>query len=311
MGKARAVAKKGGAGRGVQVVSMTGYGHATAKRAGISVEVEVRTVNSRYLDCTLKLPRPYTIFEPELRERAAAKLQRGRVEISVSRTVQAAQRQGLRFDKALFEQYLKVYRSAYHAAGAKEVSLENTVQNILARREVLDIGEIPAQLEQEKTLLWEGIDAALADLDSMRRSEGKRLGLDMLQRVETLRGIRSEIARKALRAPEELQNRLQERMNKLLAAAHIDESRICAEAALLAEKVDVSEELVRLDSHFAQFESTLAVTPNGRKLDFLLQEFGREFNTISSKAQDAAIQSAVVDAKTEIEKLREQVQNVE
>jgi uncharacterized protein (TIGR00255 family) len=100
-------------------------------------------------------------------------------------------------------------------------------------------------------------------------------------------------------------------MNKLLSSASVDESRICAEAALLAEKVDVSEELVRLESHFKQFELTMEKSPNGRKLDFLLQEIGREFNTISSKAQDAALQNAVVDAKTEIEKIREQVQNIE
>lgn len=295
----------------VQVVSMTGYGQALVKRGALVLEIEVKSVNSRYLDCALKLPRHYSAFEPELRELTSAQVQRGRVEISVTRNIEAAQREGLHFDKSLFDQYLKVYRSVQRELGLQEASLESAVNEILSRREVLDIGEGNIQPEKEKAALWEGVTKALAGLNAMRRKEGLRLGSDMLQRVAALRGLRERIAQKAKKAPEELQKRLEERMRKLLSGVALDEGRICSEAALLAEKVDVSEELVRLDSHFAQFEAALRTSPNGRKLDFLLQEFGREFNTISSKAQDAAIQSAVVDAKTEIEKIREQVQNVE
>lgn len=303
--------KKSGNAAAVQVVSMTGFGRAVVKRGALTIEAEAKAVNSRYLDCALKLPRQYAQFEPELRELAAAQLQRGRVEILVLRTMQVESKVGLQFNKPLFKEYLKVYREAHREAGLKTSALEAAVHEILSRREVLDAGEAEAAPELEKKLLWEAVLKVLSELNRMRATEGARLGRDMQQRVSTLRDLRKHIAEKARRAPEELQKRLEERMRKLLSGVAVDESRICAEAALLAEKVDVSEELVRLDSHFGQFDAALRSSPNGRKLDFLLQEFGREFNTISSKAQDAAIQAAVIDAKTEIEKIREQVQNIE
>ncbi len=303
--------KKSSSSNALHVVSMTGYGRALVKRGALSVEVEVKAVNSRYLDCALKLPRQYSGFEPELRELAGSLMQRGRVEISVVRGVDAALQEGLRFDKQLFDQYVKLYRSLQRELGVRDPSVEKMVHQILSRREVLDVGEGSVEVEKEKAVVWEAVSKALSDLDAMRRKEGQRLGADMLQRVSVLRLLRAGIAKKAERAPEELQKRLEERMRKLLSGVDVDQGRLCTEAALLAEKVDVSEELVRLDSHFEQFEAALKSSPNGRKLDFLLQEFGREFNTISSKAQDAAVQGAVVDAKTEIEKLREQVQNVE
>lgn len=308
--KSRKTSASGNARAAVAVVSMTGFGRAREEKRGVSVDVEVKSVNSRFLDCSLKLPRQYGLFEAELRELVAARVQRGRVEVNVSRTVAAQGAGALRFDKDLFQAYAKVYQSAAKELGAK-LPADVLVREILARREVLDTGAEAEEPEAEKALLWRALEKALDGFEQMRRREGNALGLDMSSRVERLRDIRQHIAKNAAQAPVDLKQKLEERMRKLLSGTSIDEGRLYTEAALLADRVDVSEELVRLESHFQQFVDTLRSSPNGRKLEFLLQEFGREFNTINSKAQGAETQKLVVEAKTEIEKLREQVQNVE
>lgn len=293
------------------VISMTGFGHGSASRRGVTVDVEVKSVNGRYLDCNFKLPRQYAGLEPELRDLAGRSVQRGRVEAFISRRAESSSDRGLRFDKRAFQQFAKVYQSAVKELGGKAASAENLAFQLLARREVLDVEDAPEQADEEREVLLEAAAQAFERLGEMRQREGTRLGADMLDRLAHVRHLRSDIAERAANAPAELKSRLTERMRKLLDGAAIDENRLYTEAALLAEKVDISEELVRLDSHFAQFESALRKSPNGKKLDFLLQEIGREFNTIGSKAQDAPVLTLVVEAKTELEKIREQIQNVE
>ncbi len=293
------------------VVSMTGFGRATGARGGVTVEVEIKSVNSRFLDCAFRLAREYSSLEPSLRDLLSERMHRGRVEFSISRNASRSGAAHVRYDKGLFVEYLKSYRQAIKDAGSKSPIDARMLADILARREVLDVASAAPSAADEEELVLRLAKDAITDFVAMRAREGGKLAHDLTSRLRMLHRLREQIAGKTRTAPEEQKRRLQERLEKLLSGSGIDETRLCTEAAYLADRLDVSEELVRLESHLQQFEQTLGESPNGRKLEFLLQEFGREFNTISSKAQDAAVQQLVVEAKTEIEKIREQVQNVE
>lgn len=304
--------RKGSAAGGTFMgISMTGFGRAASQSNGVSIEVEIKSVNSRFLDCALRLPREYTSFEPDLRELLSAEMNRGRVELTVTRAMSAQAGGGLRFNRKLFAELVTVYKSALKAAGIKEPLDDDAVFDILSRREVLEVAVAGQHVDRERSLLLDTVKRALQGFHAMRVTEGKKLAADLLGRLSTLKLVVKKISDKAASAPQEQRVRLEERLKKLLADTPIDEARICTEAAVLADRVDVSEELVRLHSHFSQFADALRESPNGRKLEFLLQEFGREFNTIGSKAQHAETQALVVNAKTEIEKMREQVQNIE
>ncbi|MFM1848962.1 MAG: hypothetical protein RL417_2436, partial [Pseudomonadota bacterium] len=185
------------------------------------------------------------------------------------------------------------------------------VRDILGRHEVLGINEGDSRVPRERGLVVEALRGALSTLQTMRRKEGARLVRDLADRLGRLEKIRRSIEKRAAGAPAALRERIKLRIERLAPPIQVDPERLAAEVALIAERVDITEELVRLRSHFDQFRGALQHGLVGKKLDFLLQEFGREFNTIGSKAQDAAVQADVVEAKTEMEKMREQVQNLE
>lgn len=293
-------------------VSMTGFGKSVVDNPSLALEVEVKSVNHRYLDCSLKLPRIYSQFEQEIRSLVGTKIGRGRVEVFVQRQAKEKEAYKLGFNEALFSAYYKL--AADQCAEHGKLSTETThriVLDILSRREVLEIMESDGSLETERKLLLDGVREALDNLVTMKRIEGDKIGEDIRGRIRQVAALQEQISKLAVAAPKELKKKLSERVSKLAPEVKVDAERIAAEVVMAADRVDVTEELVRLSSHIKQFQATLAEPACGRKLDFILQEVGRELNTIASKAQQAKIQSMVVEAKAEIEKIKEQVQNVE
>ncbi len=293
-------------------VSMTGFGRAQAERHGVFLEVEVRTINSRYLDLNFRTPRNYSVFEPKLRQLLSGFFERGRVDINVQRRITAVDETDIVFNQSLFEALKGKYNLALGPglAAQSEVQAQAALQ-ILSRKEVLDPVTESVDQEQELELLLELASQAASAAQSQRRQEGARLALDFCSRVENLMRIREQLAIELKDAHILMAERIKTRVSKLLTEVSLDPGRLEQEIAFLADKTDVAEELVRLDSHFIQLHNLAASAPNGRKLEFLLQEIGREFNTISSKAQHAPAQSLVVDAKAELERIREQLQNIE
>lgn len=292
--------------------SMTGFGAGRAANKTVQVDVEIKTANSRFLDLTMKLPRLYTPFENELREILGSTVQRGRVDVVVSRSERERSAGAVEFHGELFDAAFEVYLRVLKRSGCDTAEARaGAVRDILTRREVLGISEESGNPDRERELVVAAFRKALAGLVSMREREGVRLAGDLTSRLERLVKLRGSIGARAALAPAAAQERLTARLKKLAPAVQVDPDRLAAEVALIADRLDVTEELVRLDSHFEQFRAALQTPSTGRKLDFLLQELGREFNTIGSKAQDGAVQAEVVEAKTEMERIREQVQNLE
>lgn len=292
--------------------SMTGFGAAARAAQSVRVEVEIKSANSRFLDLTIKAPRLYAPLESEVRELVAETVQRGRVEVLVGRVGSSVGARRVSFNRELFEVTLAVYLKQFRGAGIDSPEARaGAIRDVLSRHEILEVAEGEVSVTRERAVLLGAVRHALVNLESMRRSEGARLVADLETRLNRLVELRSAIARQAAATPAAARKRLAARIERLAPSVQIDPERLAAEVAIIADRVDVTEELVRLESHVAQFRKELKSAAAGKKLDFLLQEFGREFNTIGSKAQDAVIQAAVVDAKAEMEKMREQVQNLE
>jgi len=295
------------------VRSMTGFGSARTAWKGVDLEVEIKTVNSRFLDVGCRLPRCYAQLEPALREVLAEGLVRGRVELGVNRRSKAGSGP-LSFNSELADRLLLIYqqqaRKLKLSAGSPEMRALMLVE-ILRRSEVLGVESIEECSEAEGLRLVELARKAVSQVNSMRLREGRILARELTSGVSRIARLRDSIARSAANAPQVLKGRLEERLKKLAGELNLEPQRIAMEAAVLADRISISEELVRLESHEGQFREILAHPPSGRKLEFILQEMGREVNTIGSKAQDARVQHKVVAIKAELEKLREQVQNIE
>lgn len=288
---------------------MTGFG-----RAGGTGEapfwVEIRSVNHRYLDVNVRLPQGLAGLEPAVRERIAARLTRGRVEVAAGLRHQAVEVGGrtVHLNRELLRAYLEAVREAAQEWGGPGPSLDVVLQ----QPGVLVVEEEAPDLDRLWAALSPVLDEALEQLLGMRRTEGARLAQDLRQRLEQVKALVGRMEEAAPRMVEHYRARLVERVESLLHRGELDPGRLEAEVLLFAERVDISEELVRARSHLAEFERALEEGgPVGRRLDFLLQELLRETNTVGSKAQDGQIAALVVDMKTELERMREQVQNLE
>jgi len=288
--------------------SMTGYGKGEAVSPSGRCLVEVRSVNHRYCEVSVKLPRTFLACENELRKMAATRIKRGKVDLFVQWEPAA--------DALLAPPVNIEVAKAYHAAFQQlahelRLSPEIPLSLIVAQRNVIQ----ESVLEDGTDLLPQVMEAAglaFDALDAMRLREGEALTIDLHKRRRTLEELTGKIGLRVPLMVEEYQLKLQQRLAKLLGDTDMDPQRLAQEVALLADRCDVTEELVRLASHFAQFDETLNLQePVGRKLDFLMQELNREVNTIGSKANDVEITSLVVTLKAEMEKMREQVQNIE
>ena len=289
--------------------SMTGFGVKQAPWQGGTVMVEVRSVNHRFLEIACRLPRSLSAQEDVFKKAVQQRCSRGRIDMTV--TIQSGKgRAGtVNLDQTLAKQYhqaLRTLKSSLKLSGAIDVAF------IAGLRDVLSIADQPPEDPKLVKLAYKLAIQALDDLESMRGKEGAALASDMKGRLQRMRDHRLAIANRLPRLIEETFDRMKQRVAKLLGAEPPDLPRLHQELAIYADRGDITEEIVRLDSHMIQFEHQLNRAESvGKTLDFLLQEMGREVNTIGSKANDAEIANHVIQMKAELERIREQVQNVE
>ena len=291
------------------VKSMTGYGRARETLNGRDITVEVRSVNNRYLDCTVKMPRAYVFAEDAIKTGVQKAISRGKVDVYVSIDTTAADISVVAVNEPLARSYYEALMKL-----KETFSLEGEVTPLALAKfpDVLAVTRAEEDLETVAADICAVLEKALAAYNDMRAVEGERLAADISGRVGTIESVVSKVEERSPQTVAEYRARLTNKMNEVLQSTTIDESRILTEAAIFADKIAVDEETVRLRSHIAQLRSMLCSDqPVGRKLDFLIQEVNRECNTIGSKCNDLTIAQDVVNMKAEVEKIREQVQNIE
>lgn len=288
--------------------SMTGYGRCTIEKDGRQLTVEVKSVNHRFLDLSFRMPRSFSSMEDEMRRQIGETLKRGHVDVYVTYRNLREDSKQVSIDKALLSGYMKALDEAKELYGLHD---DRTLSRVASFHDVLVISEAEEDEQALKGLMAEALGGALAENDRMREKEGRNMQQDFLLREKNIAALREKIALRWPKIQEEYRQRLTSRLRELI-DNQADESRILTEAAIVADRSAIDEELVRLASHLGQLrEMAMATEPIGRKLDFLVQEMNREVNTIGSKTQDIEVTGCVVECKSEIEKLREQVQNVE
>ena len=291
------------------IKSMTGYGSAKGQTGGLEITVELKSVNNRYLDTSVRLPRSFLFAEDAVKSAVQAHISRGKVDVFVSIDTSLADDMTVKVNEPLLKGYIEAIRHI-----SEEYSLANDLTALSVSRfpDVLSVEKKDLDAEAISAALCEVTERALCDFDAMRLREGEKLRDDVLSRLETIDTLVSTVERESPKTVAEYRSRLEQKMAEVLGTAGIDESRILAEAALFADHIAVDEETVRLRSHMAQLRTMInGNSPTGRKIDFLIQEFNREANTIGSKCQNSDIAHVVVDLKSEIEKIREQIQNIE
>ena len=289
---------------------MTGYGRKETGDAAVHFVLEIRSLNNRYLDIQVKAPRGLAMLEPRVKKAVQDRFSRGRFDVFIIRNEEQEKNARLVVNEDLAGQYVAALRdlkSRYGLNGDIELSTVAAFQDIVAVSETME------DPEKSWQVLSTGLTQALEELDRMRTEEGTALARDIMARIGTIELLASLIRKKAPASVENARKRMTETLSRLI-AGQPDPMRLAQEIAILAERTDVTEELTRLDSHMKQFRTLMTDTNGeavGRKLDFMIQEMGREVNTIASKAMDAEISMDVVNIKAELEKIREQVQNIE
>jgi uncharacterized protein (TIGR00255 family) len=291
---------------------MTGFGRARLELEGVSYAVELRCVNHRHLDVSLRLPRPLSALEPELRRALAGRFTRGKVDLSVAAPPGAA-RADVDFDHALAGRYVDFARALAEQRG---LGAELRAAELLALPGVARVQEHALDEAALAPALAAAVAEAAAAADAMRAAEGRALERELRARLAAVAGLAEDVAARSADVAAAARERLRKRAEQLRAETGlVDEARLAQELIAAAERMDVTEEVVRLKSHVAQFEAALdSAAPGvavGRRLEFLLQELSREANTIGAKAGDAPLAHRAVDLKTELERIREQVLNVE
>jgi uncharacterized protein (TIGR00255 family) len=289
--------------------SMTGYGRGQSAFDGSKFSVELNSVNRKQSDVTVSLPREFSELEPRVRDVINSRVSRGRLNVVVAFQTGASLAPRLAIDSALAAAYYKAMTDLRDDLGAAG---EITIETILRSPGVLRIPEDSVAIETAWPNLEEALSAALDDLIHMRDREGKHLAKDLIKRLKLVRQSLRKIRQLHPGVCKKFRQTLHERIARAGLDLPVDDERLVREVILFADKSDISEELIRLDSHLAQFAHTLRKTePVGRTLDFITQEIYREFNTLGAKANDAEISQLVVTCKAEMEKIREQIQNIE
>ena len=291
------------------IKSMTGFGSAKGTVEGIEVTVELKSVNNRYLDTSVRLPRSFMFAEEAIKSAVQSHISRGKVDVFVTINTSMADDMAVVVNEPLLKGYVEAIK---HIGEEYELPADMTAMSVSRFPDVLSV----EKRELDADAVAEGIkgiaEQALNDFDAMRLREGEKLRDDVLSKLETINGLVGTIEENAPKTVEEYREKLLQKLNEILGSAGVEESRIVTEAAIFADKVAVDEETVRLRSHMSQLKTMInGSSPTGRKIDFLIQEFNREANTIGSKCQNADIAHVVVDLKSEIEKIREQIQNIE
>ena len=291
------------------IKSMTGYGRCVEMLNGREFTVEIRSVNNRYLDCSVRLPRILSFGEDAVKQAVKASVSRGKVDVFITVRSEAGDEVQVSINKTVLEGYLNAMRQMVNEFGVADDISVSTV----SRLPDVFVVEKP-QVDEEQLLadLLSVVGKALANYDAMRTAEGEALDRDLRSRGETILGLVSQVEAGNGQTVIDYRARLEAKLREVLENTSIDESRILTEAAIFADKVAVDEETVRLRSHLKQMNTMLTTGGAvGRKLDFLLQEMNREANTIGSKCTDVNLARIVVDIKAELEKIREQTQNIE
>ncbi len=289
--------------------SMTGFGRAQSTVGNLDVTVELRCVNHRYFDCSVKTPRMYAFLEDTVKGRVQKSITRGKVDVYVTIDHNRCDNVQISLNSPVLEGYLSAAKQMAELYGLKN---DLTVSSAARLPDVFYIEKEPEDADALKSGIGAVVDSALVEFSGMREHEGARLSRDILERAQTIADIVEKIEVLAVQTVAEYRQRLFQRMKDVLENAEIDEHRILLEAALYADRVAVDEETVRLKSHLSQLSAMSRENGAvGRKMDFLIQELNREANTIGSKANDVGLSRLVVDMKAEIEKIREQVQNIE
>ena len=291
------------------IKSMTGYGSAKGQAGDLQISVEVKSVNNRYLDASVRMPRSFLFAEDAVKSAIGRHISRGKVDMFINVDSSAADDVNVKVNEALLKGYIDAIGLI-----SEKYGLENDLTAVSAGRfpDILSVEKKDLDAEEISAGLVAVAEQALRDFDAMREREGEKLCADVLSKLETISSLVSTVEKESPRTVEAYQNRLREKISEVLSSTGVDENRILAEAANYADRVAVDEETVRLRSHMAQLRSMInGNSPTGRKIDFLIQEFNREANTIGSKCQNSEIAHVVVDLKSEIEKIREQIQNIE
>ncbi len=293
------------------VKSMTGYGRAKQTLKGRDITVEVRSVNNRYLDTTVKLPRAYIFAEDAIKRRVQSAVSRGKVDVFVTIDASGADETVVTVNEPLAKAYLEALRKL-NVLGVGVLKGDYNAVDIARFPDVLTVTKAEEDLESVQADICAVADEALAAYNAMRATEGEKLAADIASRLDTIETLTGKVEERSPETVREYREKLTARMQEVLQSTTIEESRILQEAAVYADKVAVDEETVRLRSHVSQLRTMLVSDePMGRKMDFLIQEVNRESNTVGSKCNDVEIARVVVELKAEVEKIREQVQNIE
>ncbi len=289
--------------------SMTGYGKAESVTDSGKLSIEIRSVNHRYGEISVKLPRQFMSLEGEIKKRISNRFKRGKIDLFINFEQPSGVAALPQVNLAMAKAYHDAFLTLNHHLGIYEPVPASI---IIAQKDVLVSQEMAPDMEGITAALFSTLTDAMDSFGDMRCKEGEALFAEIAGRIAIINELVEAVAVRTPVAVAANVDRLKERIVKLLADVQLDEMRFAQEAALIADRMEVTEELVRLRSHFMQFDSLLSLDePVGRKLDFLLQEMNREVNTIGSKANDAEIAAMVIELKSEMEKVREQIQNVE
>ena len=291
------------------IKSMTGYGSGKAEAGTKTFTVELKSVNSRYSDFSIKMPRIYTFLEDAIRKTASARINRGKVDIYVNVETSGEDDSVVKVNTALAKEYLAGLKALSEELA---VSSNATAETFLRIPDVFTVDKADVDEEVISKAILSALSEALDGFDKMRGEEGEKLVADLKEHLAFIAKATAEVEKRSPEIVTEYRQRIEERMRDILGSATYDETRLLTEVAIFSDKVNVNEETVRLRSHIDQFTKMLDEGGSvGRKIDFLIQEMNREINTIGSKSNDLDIARIVIDVKAEIEKLREQIQNVE
>jgi uncharacterized protein (TIGR00255 family) len=288
---------------------MTGYGRGTSEKDGRSFNVEMKSVNNRYLDITIKLPRHINVLEDTVRKYISQKISRGKVDIYINQECYSKDDISIRLDEQMAQAYYDAFQKIKDRFGVID---DVSVALIAKSPDVITV----EKNEEDYNIIWQvlkpAVDQALDMLIDMRSKEGVKLTKDIDERCALILGMVEDVESRSPQLVEEYREKISDRIKEYLKDVELDETRLLNEVAFFADKASITEEIVRMKSHVVQLKSTLSGNePVGRKLDFIVQEMNRETNTIGSKANDLYITNVVVNMKSELEKIREQIQNLE
>ena len=288
--------------------SMTGFGRASLESNGKNYIIEIKTVNNKYSDITVKSPKRLSFMENKIRKQIANRITRGKVEVSVSFFDFSNKSKNVVLNKEIAKEYIKQLR---------EIADENNLSENISVVEIAKLPDILNSIDSDNDEEIAGealqcLNMALDSLIEMRKAEGEKIKQDLLERIERVQNLVDKIAENSKGIVEEYVSKLEKRVKEILKTDVVDENRIAQEAVIYADKTSIEEELTRLNSHIVQFKELVnSDGPVGKKLDFMIQEMNRETNTIGSKAGSGEITKAVIDLKVELEDIREQIQNIE